>query len=117
MCQVSQPAWGARTAGASGVGVCLWRAIASVVVHVGEGDLPESVRHRDELSSDAPGTDSHLYPRPVAALAVCGGGVAAAERVGVVALAGIGVPSAWRSSHRPGSVEFSQDAGVVAARG
>src|SRR6185312_9488007 len=60
MCQVSQPAWGAWTAGASGVGVCLWWAVASVVVHLGEGNVSEPVRHRDELPSDASGTDSYV---------------------------------------------------------
>src|SRR5207249_2060907 len=51
-----------------------------VVVGVGGGDVPATLRDRDHLSAVAPGADSDLHTEPAASVVVCGDRLSAAER-------------------------------------
>lgn len=57
-----------------------------------QGDLPHALRRRRQpMAID-------LHAEPAAAAVVCGDSVAVAERVGMAALAGVGLSPAWRSA-------------------
>ena len=88
--------------------------LAAVVVPVGEGDVPEPVRDRDELPAVAAGADPDVHARPAAAAAVRGGGVGAAQRVGVAALGGVGAPARGGRRVDLDRLPFRADAAVAA---
>ena len=97
-----------------GVGVCLRGRVAAVVVPVGAGDVPEAFRHRDQLPAVAPGTDSDLHARSLAAVVVCGRGLGPAQRVGVAALGTVVAASAWWAAGGSEPIGVPSDVAVVA---
>src|SRR5512135_258619 len=83
LCQVPLLPWAVAAAWYPEAGGCLLGPEAAVV-RLGASGVSVAVRDRDDVPADAPGPDSDLDARSRAAAVVRGGGVGAAERVGVV---------------------------------
>src|SRR5262249_35145661 len=77
------------------------RHLPAATDRLAEADLPEAVRHRDQLPAAEPGPGLDHQPQPGAAAAAGGAGLAAAQRRGAAAPDGAGPPPTRRAGVTP----------------
>src|SRR5512135_3086441 len=105
--------WEVEAARPPGAGLRLLGGDGSLL-RVGAGDVPVAVRDREQLPADEPGAWPDVDAAAGAAAVVCGGGIGAAQPVGVAALRGAVDATPRRAGDPAGAAAAADDVALAA---